>query len=111
MSYSQRLVELNLTTLDYGRKRFDIIQVFKIIRNIDDVDMTYTDNDHLRGHNLKFSKPRANKSSRLNSFALRNIHVWNSLPSEIVNSKTVVEFKTKLDKLWSDIRFDSSEVY
>ena len=54
---------------------------------------------------------RANKSSRLNSFALRNIHVWNSLPSEIVNSKTVVEFKTKLDKLWSDILFDLSEVY
>ena len=72
---------------------------------------TYTDNDHLRGHNLKLSKPPANKSSRLNSFALMNIHVWNSLPSEILNSKTVVEFKTKLDKLWSDIRFDLSEVY
>ena len=89
--------------------------MFKIIRNIDDIDMniffTYTDNDHLRGHNLKLSKPRANKSSRLNSFALRNIHVWNSLPSERVNSKTVVEFKTKLDKLWTDIRFDLSEVY
>ena len=67
MSYSQRLVELNLKTLDYRRKRFDIIQVFKIIRNIDDIDMniffTYTDNDHLRGHNLKLSKPRAHKSS------------------------------------------------
>ena len=86
MSCSQRLVELNLTTLDYTRKRFDIIQVFKIIRNIDDIDMnsffTYTDNDHLRGHNLKLSKPRANKTSRLNSFALRNIHEWNRLPSE-----------------------------
>ena len=46
-------VESNLTTLDYRRKRFDIIQVFKIIRNIDDIDMniffTYTDNDHLNG--------------------------------------------------------------
>ena len=79
MSFRQRLVELNLTTLDYRRKRFDISQAFKIIRNIDDIDMniffTYTDNDHLRRHNLKLSKPCANKSSRLNSFALRNIHV------------------------------------
>ena len=46
-------VELNLTMLDYRRKRFNIIQVFKIIRNIDDIDMniffTYTDNGHLNG--------------------------------------------------------------
>ena len=35
----------------------------------------------------------------------------NNLPSEIVNSKTVLEFKTKLDKLWKDSRYDLSEIY
>ena len=39
LSYRERLVELNLSTLDYRRKRFDIIQVFKIIHKIDDIDM------------------------------------------------------------------------
>ena len=98
MSYRERLIELNLSTLDYRRKRYDIIQVFKIVHNIDDIDMnrffTFTENNQLRGHNLKLNKPRVNKSIRLNSFAMRNIPVWNNLPSEAVNSKTVLEFKT-----------------
>ena len=54
------------------------------------------------------NKPRVYKSIKLHSFALRNIPVWNSLPSEVVNSKTVVEFKTKLDKLWRSQRFDQT---
>ena len=31
LTYKERLIELNLPTLDYRRKRFDIIQVFKIV--------------------------------------------------------------------------------
>ena len=89
--------------------------MFKIVHNIDDIDMsvflTLPDNSHLRGHNLKLHKPHANKSSKLNSFAIRNIPVWNSLPSDVVNSKTVLEFKTKLDKLWSDRRFNQTNIY
>ena len=40
MSYRERLLELNLSTLDYRRKRYDIIQMFKIIHKIDDIDMS-----------------------------------------------------------------------
>ena len=84
MSYRERLMELNLSTLDYRRKKYDI-QSFKIIHKIDDIDMskffTFTDNSQLRGHNLKLNKPRVNKSIRLNSFAMRTIPVWNDLPS------------------------------
>ena len=114
MSYRERLLELNLSTLDYRRKRY-IIQMFKIIHKIDDIDMsmffTFTDNSQLRGRNLKLNKPRVNKSIRLNSFAMRTIPVLNNLPSEIVNSKTVLEFKPKLDKLWENSRYDLSEIY
>ena len=60
LSYRERLVELNLSTLDYRRKRFDIIQVFKIIHKIDDIDMNvfflFDENTQLRGHNLKLKK-------------------------------------------------------
>ena len=62
LSYRERLVELNLSTLDYRRKRFNIIQVFKIIHKIDDIDMnvffSFDENTQLRGHNLKLKKPR-----------------------------------------------------
>ena len=115
MSYRERLIELNVSTLDYRRKRYDIIQVFKIVHNIDNIDITrfftLTENNQLRGHNIKLNKPRVNKSIRLNSFAMRNIPVWNNLPSEAVNSKTVLDFKTKLDKIWRNTRYNLSEVY
>ena len=115
LTYKECLIELNLPTLDYRRKRFDIIQVFKIVHKIDDIDMrtffTLTENNQLRGHNLKLNKPRANKSIKLHSFSLRNIPVWNSLPLEVVNSRAVVEFKTKLDNLWRSQRFDQTNIY
>ena len=103
LSYRERLVKLNLSTLDYRRKRFDIIQVFKIIHKIDDIDMnfffSFAENTQLRGHNLKLKKPRANKSVRANSFALRNIPVWNSLPTE--NSKPNLTKSGKIeDMIW-----------
>ena len=86
-----------------------------MIHKIDDIDIskffTLTDNSQLRGHKLKLNKPQVNKSIRLNSFAMRTIPVWNNIPSDIVNSKTVFEFKTKLDKLWKNSRYDLSEVY
>ena len=39
LSYRERRVEVNLSTLNFRWKRFDIIQVFKIIHKIDDIDM------------------------------------------------------------------------
>ena len=60
LSYRKRLVELNLSTLDYRRKRFNIIQVFKIIHKIDDIDtnvfFSFDENTQLRGYNLKLKK-------------------------------------------------------
>ena len=89
LSYEERLEKSNISTLEYRRKRFDIIhvQIFKIIHSLDNIDMNlvfiFTENNQLRGHNLKLNKPRAKKLVRLNSFALRNIPVWNSLTDEM----------------------------
>lgn len=54
---------------------------------------------------------QANKSVHLNSFAIKH-HGMDSLPSGIVNAKTVDEFKTKLhiDKSWYEKCFDLSEL-
>ncbi len=72
LSYEQRLARLDLPSLEYRRQQFDMIQVFKIINNIDDIDasvfFSYSDNQ-LRGHSRKLNKPRARKAIRLNSFS------------------------------------------
>ena len=115
LAYTERLRELNLPSLDFRRKRFDMIQVFKIIHKIDDIDMNvffkFADNSGTRSHNLKLYKPKAKKSIRLNSFGHRTISAWNNLPQDIVNCTTVNCFKSNLDKLWNNKRFDVSEVY
>ena len=38
LSYEERLRELNLPTLEYRRRREDLIQMFKILHGIDDID-------------------------------------------------------------------------
>ena len=38
LSYQERLRELNLPTLEYRRRRGDLIQMFKILHGIDDID-------------------------------------------------------------------------
>lgn len=115
LTYNDRLRELNLPSLDFRRKRFDMIQVFRIVHNIDDISMTtfftFADNSGTRGHNLKLFKPKARKSLRQNSFGNRTVSTWNNLPHELVNTTSVNAFKAGLDKLWKNKRFDTSEVY
>lgn len=113
-SYEERLRELNLPTLDYRRKRGDLIHLFKMIHGYHDIDSSklFSFNENTtRGHMYKISKPRCQKSLRLNAFPARCIDNWNRLPADLVNLEKVDSFKNKLDIVWRDIRFDVSEVY
>ena len=114
LSYVERLKKLNLSTLEYRRNRFDLIQTFKILKNVDDIDANVffkISTSNLRGHELNLEKPRANKSIRLNSFGHRVANAWNSLPTEIIESKNVDVFKRKLDKHWENRRYEMTNIY
>ena len=63
LSYPERLRMLGLLSLEYRRDRADMIQVYKILHDIDNVDKnklftmsTYT---ATRGHSLKLFKKRS----------------------------------------------------
>lgn len=43
---------------------------------------------------------------RQNSFSVRITKEWNSLPKDIIYSLTIFQFKTKLDKLWMNKKFE-----
>ena len=92
-----------------------MIQGFKIIHGIDNINLNlffnFADNSGTRGHNLRLQKPTFRRSLRQNSFSVPTVSVWNNLPQDLVRSKSVLAFKSQLDKLWSDKRFDVSEVY
>ena len=105
MSYDERLKALNITTLAYRRRRTDVLQVYRIINEIDNIPFgnffEYCQNN-TRGHSRKLIKPRASTRLRLNSFSNRVINVWNNLPEKCVESKSLNIFKNSLEKFWKD---------
>ena len=114
LSYEELFKKLNLTTLHYRRHRMDIIQVFKIIQLL----MIFRWMDFLnsltqtRGHNKKLKKKtRALKSLRINSFCVRVVNRWIDLTEDIVNSSTVLSFKTQYDRYMGDQKYQTGDIY
>ena len=64
-----------------------------------------------RGHSKKLVKPRALKSFRQNSFCVRVIDKWNALPDDMVNTSTVLSFKTMYDRYMGDQKYQTGEIY
>jgi hypothetical protein len=101
LSYKQRLEALNLSTLLYRRQRYDMILIFKIIHNLDNVHSGkyFQLNDNLtRGQISKLVLPRINKQLRRNLFAMWCIALLNKLNIDTVLNETGLTFKTKLDR-------------
>ena len=53
-----------------------------------------------RGHGMKLLKPQAGSRVRTNSLAVRAVNDWNALPSSVVLSNSLNQFKSRLDKHW-----------
>ena len=106
LPYPNRLKFLHLDSLLFRRKRQDMIQVFRMLRRIDNIDhniyFNMNDASTTRGHSLKILKPRASTSLRLNSFSHRVINDWNSLKEETVISQTINQFKSALKREWKN---------
>lgn len=100
--------------MDYRRKRRDMIQLFKILTGIEDINpesmFTYSSST-TRGHSKKLYKPRCLKGFRQHSFCIRCIEPWNKLSQKIVDSETVNEFKSRLDTEWRKAWFNVDDVY
>jgi len=75
--------------------------VFKIINGLIDLDFssffTYGQS-YTRGHNFKLSVPAVRLNSRAHFFSVRVVPVWNVLPFDVVNARTLSSFRAKLDK-------------
>jgi len=98
---------LGLLSLENRRLWGDLIEVFKILTDRENVDknqfFTLSEFSHLRGHSLKLSKPRSTRQVRQNFFSQRVIDTWNKLPSDVISSTSVNMFKNKLDDHWNDV--------
>ena len=103
MEYEERLGVLGLTTLENRRKRGDLIQIYKIHKGIEKVDIGIVSGNqggqNGRHHNHQITRERqGNVPMRNDSLLNRNATTWNLLPSEVVEADTVNIFKTRIDK-------------
>ena len=108
IEYEERLKILGLTTLEERRVRGDLIQQFKILKGFDkvnwykppifkkDISSQYC----TRGNTLRYTKEITKDETRIRFFNNRIANEWNALTDEIVESKTVNSFKSKLDRLY-----------
>ena len=109
LSYPERLKYLRLPTMAYRRARGDMIEVYKIIKEIYDSKTTcnilkYRDKIHLslRGHNYILEHKLLYNPTRVIFFANRVVNNWNSLPEYIVEAGSLNIFENSLDRLWSN---------
>ena len=103
LPYRERLRRCKLMTLEERRRRYDLIEMFKIMKGIYKVDKTKlfeVNEDSTRGHNMKIRKKYSRLNLRKNFFTQRIVNDWNKLPAEAVNQKTVLNFKKKIDPMF-----------
>ena len=102
LSYADRLLFLKLPTLKYRRTRGDLIQLYKIVHGLDNVDYNsffrYSQIDFTRGDRYKIYVSGTSTSLRHNYFVSRTVSIWNKLKFETKDSKTINSFKKSIDR-------------
>ena len=99
--YEERLSELNLFSLTKRRLRGDLIEVFKIIKGIENMDIekyfTIDTSNITRNNGYKIVGKRFQTNEAKHFFFNRVVNVWNGLPSNVIDCSTTEIFKKRLD--------------
>ena len=109
--YEERLQRLKLPSLQYRRKRWGMIQTYKIMRGFDRIDpavfFKFLPSQVTRGHRFKIHKQHAQRLVRSQSYSIQVVNDWNYLPEDVVNAKSVASFKKNLDNHWKDLQYST----
>ena len=101
LSYKDRLTALKLPTLEYRRKRGDMISTYKILKDHVDTNPSLffkmNNSSRTRGHELKLFKSRSCLDVRKYVFSNRIVEDWNKLPNNVIQSPSVIEFEKRYD--------------
>ena len=105
ITYEEKLQELGMMSLKDRRKYFDLIETFKCIRGLTNVDykqwFTLIGDDNRRPtrgayYPLNISPQRCRLDVRQNFFPNRVANAWNSLPHDMRQNLSLSAFKTNL---------------
>jgi len=114
LPYKERIQNLNLYSLYCRRKCGDLIETFKILKQHLHIDptakfFTLSPTNFTRSHDYKLYKPHSKLLTRSKFFTNRTIDQWDALPYQVINAKSVTEFKIKLDTYWAEIGYGHDE--
>ena len=101
LPYEERLKRLGLQTLKTRRLRGELIEVFKILNNIDLVNpglLSLAPHGITRNNGLKLVGKRFQTDIAKNFFANKVVSQWNSLPRDVVHAQSINMFKNRIDK-------------
>ena len=102
-SYEEILCRTNLVSLEMRKLRADLIEVFKIVKGIDNVDQSFFQTSRetrTRWHMYKFFFPGCRLNLRKFSFSQRVVSELNSLPTKAVNQTTFNGLKNIIDNIF-----------
>ena len=115
LTYHQRLEKLKLPSLEYRRVRGDLIEVYKITHNIYDpmttqglFCMSSTSTTRLDTNPYRLTKSHINKKQSQMFFTNRVVDIWNCLPLEALNAKSLNIFKNKIDSFLKDFIYTTN---
>ena len=103
-NYQDRLKRIGLPTLEYRRKRADLIQTYKLIKGIDKTSynfFSFIEQSKTRGHKCKLFKHRSRTNDRRMCYNQRVVNDWNGLPQTIIEAPTLNSFKARLNNQWT----------
>ena len=102
--YEDRLRALFLPSMEYRRKRGDMIQCYKIMNGLVRIEanelFTPIPSTSTRGHSQRILRQRSMKAARAKSFSQRTIQSWNNLSKKVIDAPSVNAFKNRLDEEW-----------
>ena len=102
LSYGDRLYFLSLPSLKYRRIRGDLIQLYKLVHGIDNLDSSlffrFSPVTFTRGDHFKIFVTGCSSSIRKNSFIHRTVKFWNNLKQSSKDATSVNAFKNAVDK-------------
>ena len=102
-SVTDMLSDLKWDTLETRRKKNRLTLMYKLSHNLVDINTEehLIPNSELRtrnSHAFKYRMPKVSKDVFKFSFFPRSITEWNSLPADLVNCKSLSDFKLNLGK-------------
>ena len=95
LSYPQRLSRLQILSLKFRRRCSDLVNVFCIIKGVDDVDLNLAIITLFVSMIINYIPQNHWKIGQL-SFVSRVAGPWNGLPLEVVEAESVQIFKSAL---------------